>query len=146
MQGAPYARVMPDLHPAAMALVRQHQDAGDDVAIVTATNEVVTRPVAQCFGVAELLATELQRDEAGRITGRIHGTPCFREGKIERVNSWLAARGRTLGDYGRVNFYSDSTNDLPLLDAVSHPVATNPSAGLERVARERGWPILKLFE
>ena len=79
------------------------------------------------------------------MLGTIRGVASFREGKITRVEQWLAARGRRLGDYERCTFYSDSTNDLPLLEHVSHPVATNPGPALERIAQERGWPILKLF-
>ena len=137
--------VQPALHPAALELVRQHQRAGDQVAIVTATNDFVTRPIAQLFGVHELIATELARDAGGRATGAICGVPAFREGKVARVQAWLAARGDTRGSFERSTFYSDSTNDLPLLEWVSHPVATNPGPALERVARERGWPVLNLF-
>ncbi len=138
--------VQPQLHPAALQLVQSHREQGDLLAIVTATNDFVTRPIAAQFGIDALIATELQRDEQGRVTGAVAGTPAFREGKISRVAGWLAAQGRALGDFERVTFYSDSTNDLPLLEHVSHPVATNPSPALERHARERGWPVLKLFE
>jgi HAD superfamily hydrolase (TIGR01490 family) len=137
--------VRPMLHPAALELVQQHQRDGDQVAIVTATNDFVTRPIAGLLGVDELIATDLARDAGGRVTGGIHGVPAFREGKIVRVQEWLAERGQAIGDFERSTFYSDSTNDLPLLDRVSHPVATNPGPALERIARERGWPILKLF-
>jgi HAD superfamily hydrolase (TIGR01490 family) len=137
--------VQPMVLPAALHLVRQHQAAGDLVAIVTATNEVVTRPIASAFGVQELIATELERDASGLVTGAIKGVPSFREGKIERVQAWLAQRGHAFSDFERHTFYSDSTNDLPLLERVSHPVATNPGPTLERLARERGWPVLKLF-
>lgn len=137
--------VRPMLHPAALALVRRHQQAGDVVAVVTATNDFVTRPIAALLGVDELIATDLARDAGGRVTGRIRGVPAFREGKIARVQDWLAARGRTLDAFERSTFYSDSTNDLPLLERVSHPVATNPGPALEQVAQQRGWPILKLF-
>ena len=137
--------MQPMLKPAALGLVRRHLDAGDRVAIVTATNDFVTRPVATALGVATLIATDLERDAAGRVTGRIRGTPNFREGKIERVAQWLAADGLTLADFETSTFYSDSSNDLPLLERVTHPVATNPGPALEAVARERGWPILKLF-
>ena len=136
----------PQIHPAALALVQRHRAAGDLVAIVTATNEFITRPIAQLFGVDELIATELARDADGRVTGAVRGTPSFREGKIRRVNDWLASRGRQWGDFERSTFYSDSTNDLPLLERVSHPVATNPGPQLERIALDRGWPILRLFE
>ena len=136
----------PQLRPAARALVQRHLDAGDLVAIVTATNEFITRPIAHLFGVDQLIATELARDADGRVTGAVRGTPSFREGKIQRVHEWLAARGRQWGEFERTTFYSDSTNDLPLLERVSHPVATNPGPQLERVALDRGWPILRLFE
>ena len=136
----------PALHPAALELVRRHRDAGDQIAIVTATNEFVTRPIAGLFGVDTLIATELARDGTGRVTGVIRGVPAFREGKIVRVQQWLAAQGRTLADYDRCTFYSDSTNDLPLLEHVSHPVATNPGPALREIASARGWPILNLFQ
>jgi HAD superfamily hydrolase (TIGR01490 family) len=137
--------VRPMLHAEALALVQGHQDVGDLVAVVTATNDFVTRPIARLFGIDELIATDLQRDDAGRVTGRIAGVPSFREGKVTRVQQWLAARGLALHDFERSTFYSDSTNDLPLLECVSAPVATNPGPALERIAQERGWPVLKLF-
>ena len=137
--------VRPMLHPAALELVQRHRDAGERLALVTATNEFVTRPIAALFGIDVLIATELERDSAGCVTGRIAGTPSFREGKIVRVQTWLRGLGMTLADVPRCTFYSDSTNDLPLLEAVSHPVATNPGAGLARIAAERGWPVIHLF-
>lgn len=140
------AEVMrPLLTPQAQQLVRAHQDAGDWVAIVTATNEFVTRPIASAFGVETLIAVELERDGAGAVTGRIHGVPSFREGKIARVDAWLEGQGRAWGDFEHTVFYSDSTNDLPLLERASDPVATNPSPALEAIARDRGWRILRLF-
>lgn len=137
--------MQPQLHPAALQLVRRHQAAGDLVAIVTATNDFVTRPIAGLFGVEVLIATDLARDAQGRATGAIQGVPAFREGKIERVAAWLAGSGETLASFGRSTFYSDSINDLPLLERVSHPVATNPGPSLLRVAQERRWPVLNLF-
>ena len=137
--------VRPILGAPAIELVQSHQRAGDRVAIVTATNDFVTRPIAQLLGVDELIATDLARDAAGRVTGAISGVPSFREGKVTRVSSWLAATGHTLDSFERSFFYSDSTNDLPLLERVSDPVATNPGPALERIAQERGWPVLKLF-
>lgn len=136
----------PVLHERALALVCRHQEAGDQVAIVTATNEFVTRPIADAFGVSELIAVELARDDAGRVSGAVRGVPSFREGKIVRVEQWLAAQGRSRADFERITFYSDSTNDLPLLEWATHPVATNPSLALAAIARERGWPVLNLFE
>lgn len=136
----------PALHQRALALVQDHQAQGDLVAIVTATNEFVTRPIADAFGVSELIAVELARDAQGRVSGAVQGVPSFREGKIVRVEQWLAAQGRSRADFDRITFYSDSTNDLPLLEWATHPVATNPGLALAAIARERGWPVLNLFE
>lgn len=137
--------VYPAMKPQAIELVEQHRAQGDLIAIVTATNEFVTRPIADAFNVAELLAVRLVRDATGRVTGDIDGVPSFREGKITRVEQWLADQGHQLSDFDRVSFYSDSPNDLPLLERVNDPVATNPSPALETVARERGWRVLRLF-
>jgi len=115
------------------------------VAIVTATNEFVTRPIASAFGVEHLLAVELERDDNGCVTGRTRGVPTFREGKVTRVEAWLAAQGQNWSTFDDVLFYSDSTNDLPLLERVKTPVATNPTPALDAIARERGWRILRLF-
>ena len=128
----------------ALELVRGHQRAGDAVVIVTATNEFVTRPIADVFGVKDLIAVELERDSAGWFTGAIRGTPSFREGKVVRVAAWLAERQLGWDDV-EATFYTDSINDLALLEKVSHPVATNPDAGLRALAAERGWRILELF-
>jgi len=136
----------PVLRAPALDLVRRHREAGDELAIVTSTNEFITRPIADRFGIETLIATELVRDAMGRVTGAIRGVPAFRDGKVTRLEQWLAARGRRRDDFERITFYSDSTNDLPLLEWSTHPVATNPSAELGRIATERGWPILRLFE
>ena len=136
--------IRPRILPEALALVQDHQRAGDAVLIVTATNEFVTRPIAQAFGVDELIAVELERNAHGWITGEIRGIPSFREGKVLRVQQWLSARGLGWGDV-EMTFYSDSINDLPLLEKAQHPVATNPDARLRQLALERGWRILELF-
>jgi HAD superfamily hydrolase (TIGR01490 family) len=133
------------MHEAATALVQAHQAAGDEVVIVTATNDFVTRPIAEAFGVAELIAVELETGTDGWITGEIAGVPSFRAGKITRVEQWLAARGRGWADV-ETTFYSDSMNDLPLLERVDHPVATNPEDKLRSIAAARGWRILDLFD
>jgi len=138
--------IAPMLTPQAMALVKKHQDDGDLVAIVTATNEFVTRPIAQAFGVPELLAIELERDASGAVTGAIKGVPTYQHGKVTRVGQWLAAQEAGWDDFDRISVYSDSINDLPLLERATDPVATNPSAALEAVAAERGWRFLRLFE
>jgi HAD superfamily hydrolase (TIGR01490 family) len=138
--------IEPLLHERAFELVRGHQRAGDLCAIVTATNEFVTRPIADALGVAELLAVELERDEGGSVTGAIRGVPTYQDGKVQRVQDWLAAQGLAWADFARISVYSDSTNDLPLLERATDPVATNPSPALEAIAMARGWRILRLFE
>ena len=136
--------IRPVLRDEALSLVRSHRDAGEQVVIVTATNEFVTGPIARAFGVEELIAVQLERGPDGWITGEIAGVPSMREGKVERVAQWLAIRGLDWSDV-HLTFYSDSTNDLPLLEAVDHPVATNPDDRLRVIAGERGWRILDLF-
>lgn len=142
------AVVQPAIKQQAVALIRQHQQAGDEVIIVTATNEFITRPIAHAFGVPELIAVELERDTApggsGWITGEIKGVPSFREGKITRVTQWLACRNLDWNDV-ESTFYTDSINDLSLMENVTHPVATNPDERLRAIAIERGWRILDLF-
>jgi HAD superfamily hydrolase (TIGR01490 family) len=133
------------LTDAARDLVARHAHAGDRLVVVTATNDFVTRPIAKALGVEELIATELARDAQGRVTGSIQGVPAFREGKVTRVQAWLQAQGLPWQAVQRSTFYSDSTNDLPLLEHVSNPVATNPTPALARIAQERGWPQLNLF-
>jgi len=137
--------IRPAIRAEALALVQGHRASGEEVVIVTATNEFVTRPIALAFGVEELIAVELARDAAGWITGEIAGVPSMREGKVERVAQWLAGRG--LGwDNVEATFYSDSINDLFLLEKVDHPVATNPDKALRAIATQRGWRILDLFK
>jgi HAD superfamily hydrolase (TIGR01490 family) len=137
--------IKPAIREPALALVQRHREQGDLCAIVTATNEFVTAPIARAFGIEHLIATRVER--AGDCyTGRSSGTPSFREGKIARTEEWLQSQGRAWTDFGESWFYSDSANDLPLLERVSHPVATNPDPRLTAVAQARGWPVLSLFE
>lgn len=136
--------IEPAIRPAALDLVRGHQQAGDLAVIVTATNEFVTRPIADAFGVKELIAVQLERAADGRITGEILGVPSLREGKITRVAQWLVERGLDWDGVETI-FYSDSMNDLPLLERVDRPVATNADERLRAIATERGWRILDLF-
>ena len=140
--------VLPGIQPQALDLVRKHQDAGDTVVIITATNEFVTRPIAKAFGVHELLAIELVRDDApggtGWYTGEIRGEPSFREGKVTRMEQWLTERGLAW-DQVHTTFYSDSINDVPLLEKANVAVATNPDERLRVLAEERQWRILDLF-
>jgi HAD superfamily hydrolase (TIGR01490 family) len=133
-------KVMPMITPAARALVEQHRARGDTLLIITATNSFVAAPIARAFGIPHLLATEPE-ERNGRFTGKIAGIPCFREGKVQRLQTWLAQHGMTLADSW---FYSDSHNDLPLLEQVTHPVAVNPDEILGKIARSRGWKRLEL--
>lgn len=122
------------------ALLQQHREAGDKLVIITATNRFITAPIAARLGVDTLLATECGMQD-GRYTGQVVGVPCYQEGKVMRMNQWLAETGLSLdGSY----FYSDSRNDLPLLQAASHPVAVDPDDTLRAIATERGWPVLSL--
>src|SRR5687768_2319274 len=134
---------LPMVSARAQALVLGHLDRGDLCAIITATNSFVTAPIAREFGVPHLVATEPE-SRAGRFTGRVAGTPCFRDGKVRRLDEWLAAQGRALGEFAESCFYSDSHNDLPLLERVSRPVAVDPDEALARTARERGWEVMSL--
>jgi len=140
--------VRPAIRDEALELVRMHQRRGDLVAIITATNAFVTRPIAQALGVSDLIAVELEVDDglagSGWITGAIVGIPSAREGKVLRFEQWLSARKLDWTDVA-VTFYSDSTNDLPLLERADEPVATNPDPRLRAIAQSRGWRILDLF-
>jgi HAD superfamily hydrolase (TIGR01490 family) len=126
-----------------MDLVRRHLGEGHLCAIVTSTNAFITAPIAREFGVAHLLATELEARD-GRFTGKPSGTPCFRQGKVTRLAEWLGGRGQTLASFPASWFYSDSLNDLPLLERVTHPVAVDPDETLHREAQSRGWRIISL--
>jgi len=138
--------IAPVILPAALALVQQHQAAGDLVAIITATNRFVTAPIAQAFGVAHLIAAEPELSDTGEITGKLIGTPPFGSGKLLNAEYWLASLGHSLSGFACSTFYSDSQNDIPLLSAVTNPVATNPNASLAAHAQSLGWPILNLFD
>lgn len=136
-------RILPMIGDQARALVARHRDGGDLCAIVTATNSFVTGPIAREFGVTHLIATEPESVQ-GRFTGRVAGTPCFREGKIRRVGDWLDGLGLSLANFTSSTFYSDSHNDVPLLERVTQPVAVDPDQQLEAEARRRGWPVISL--
>ena len=136
-------RIRPMIGAPARALVRAHQQAGDLCAIITATNSFVTAPIAREFGVEHLIATEPERQN-GRFTGRVAGIPCFREGKVQRLDAWLAGQKKGLRDFAESHFYSDSHNDLPLLERVTHPVAVDPDQKLRALAAQRGWRTISL--
>lgn len=134
------AEIAPQLPEAMRALVARHRDAGDRCALVTATSRLVAAPFARLFGIDALLATEARRVD-GRLTGEVEGLPCHGAHKVAHVARWLAAQGLALADFERSWFYSDSASDLPLLEAVTHPVAVRPDARLRAVAQARGWPV-----
>jgi HAD superfamily hydrolase (TIGR01490 family) len=137
--------IEPALRPAALELLQRHHDAGDLVAIITATNRYVTAPIARALGVEHLIAAEPEQDAAGNLTGRLAGVPTQGPGKVTHMHAWLERLGHRFDQFERSHFYSDSHNDLPLLSVVSHPVATNPNATLAAHAATRGWPLLHLF-
>lgn len=135
-------KIRPIMSPAAFELVDKHRRAGDILAVITATNSFVTGPIVKAFGIDNLLATEPEKN-GGHYTGRVAGIPCFQQGKVTRMQSWMAEH--TLSWDGSW-FYSDSHNDLPLLQQVDHPVAVDPDATLKKVAQEKGWPIISLHK
>jgi len=133
-------RIRPLITASATELVEKHRSAGDRLLIITATNSFITRPIADAFGIEQLIGTDPEEAD-GRFTGRVAGVPSYREGKVTRLEAWLKQHDETLdGSW----FYSDSHNDLPLLEQVDHPVAVNPDATLLEQAGARGWPVLHL--
>lgn len=137
--------IKPAIRPKALDLVRKHLDAGDLVAIITATNAFVTTPIAREFGVEHLIAAKPELDERGHPTGKLAGTPTQGHGKVTHMHAWLDGLGRPFDSFARSWFYSDSHNDIPLLSVVSHPIATNPSEKLSQHAATLGWTSLHLF-
>jgi HAD superfamily hydrolase (TIGR01490 family) len=137
------SRIRPMIGAPARELVRGHRAAGDLCAIITATNSFVTAPIARELGIEHLVATEPEL-RAGRYTGRVAGVPCFREGKLQRLDEWLGSLGEKLGAFAESTFYSDSHNDLPLLERVSRPVAVDPDEKLAAEAARRRWPVISL--
>ena len=136
-------RILPMITPRARALARKHLEARELCAVVTATNSFVTAPIAREFGIEHLIATEPERRN-GRFTGGVAGTPCFRAGKLVRLDEWLAGLGRRLADFEASACYSDSHNDLALLERVTRPVAVDPDETLAREAARRGWERISL--
>lgn len=133
-------KIAPIMLPSATKLIEKHKNSGDTLLIITATNSFVTAPIASNLGIEHLIATEPEMDH-GQYTGNVAGTPSFKEGKVERLNCWLKATGHNLDSSW---FYSDSHNDLPLLERVTHPVAVDPDEILAKEATAREWPIISL--
>jgi HAD superfamily hydrolase (TIGR01490 family) len=134
-------RIRPLMREKARALVESHR--GDLRVVITATNRFVTAPIAREFGIEHLIATEPEERD-GAFTGGVAGIPCFREGKVARLEAWLAGRGARLDAFRESWFYSDSHNDLSLLQRVTHPVAVDPDATLRSHAERHGWPVISL--
>jgi HAD superfamily hydrolase (TIGR01490 family) len=137
--------IAPNIKASARELVAKHQAQNDVCIMITATNRFITQPIAHAFGIEALIATEPEIVN-GQYTGKVNGLPSFREGKVTRLNQWLAKKGWNIGSFENSYFYSDSFNDLPLLEYVTHPVATNPDQHLTEIAHSRGWPVIELFK
>jgi HAD superfamily hydrolase (TIGR01490 family) len=137
--------ITPNIRPQALALVQRHLDAGDLVAIITATNRFVTAPIARAFNVEHLIAAVPEEDASGRPTGKLQGVPTSGAGKVVHMHRWLDQMNQPFASFTSSHFYSDSHNDIPLLSVVSHPIATNPNAVLTSHAQSHGWPLLHLF-
>ena len=137
--------IRPALLPVAHKLIKKHQDQGDLLVIITATNRFVTAPIALALGVEHLIAAEPELSDDGKLTGKLLGVPTSGAGKVTHLQQWLAKQGKQLNDFPVSYFYSDSQNDIPLLSIVTHPVATNPNAKLSAHANTHGWPTLHLF-
>ena len=136
-------KIMSQIAPGAYKLINEHMLGGDLCIIITATNRFVTEPIARILGINNLIATEPDQED-GEFTGQVSGTPCFREGKITRLEDWMDEHNLTWLSFLESWFYSDSLNDIPLLKKVTNPVAVDPDSTLEKYAKENNWPIISL--
>ena len=135
--------VAPMIPPKSLELVASHEARGHETVIITAANSFISAPIARMFGVSHLLASEPEcRD--GEFTGKIEGMPCFHEGKVIRLEAWLASRGQALTDFAESWFYGDSQSDVPLMEKVTHPVVVGPDEALAKLAQARKWPVISL--
>lgn len=135
-------RIRPLLVEAGWKTVREHQARGDDLILITATNEFLTTPIAELLGIRHLIASQEEYDDQGNLTGYFCGIPSYREGKVTRFHQWLQEEGRQRSDYGKILFYSDSHNDLPLLSVVDEPIIVNPDPQLREHALKNSWKIV----
>ncbi len=135
--------IRPMMTKKAQALVNEHKASGDLCMVITATNSFVTQPIVKAYGVEHLIGTDPEMVN-GQFTGKVFGEPSFQQGKVTRLNAWLAEKGQTLGDFQTSYFYSDSQNDLPLMKLVTNPVAVDPDEVLIEYAKEKSWPIISL--
>ncbi|MBL79981.1 MAG: HAD-IB family hydrolase [Nitrosomonadaceae bacterium] len=136
-------KIMPQIAPGAHKLINKHMLEGDLCVIITATNRFVTEPIAKILGISNLIATEPDQDN-GEFNGKVLGIPCFREGKIKRLEKWMNERNLTWLSFLKSWFYSDSLNDIPLLNKVSNPIAVDPDPTLRKYATKNNWPIISL--
>ncbi len=136
-------KIMPQIAPGAYKLINEHMLGGDLCIIITATNRFVTEPIAKMLGINNLIATDLDQED-GEFNGQVLGTPCFREGKITRLEDWMDEHNLTWLSFLESWFYSDSLNDIPLLNKVTKPVAVDPDSTLEKYAKKNNWPIISL--
>ena len=135
--------IKPMILKKAVDLVNQHKEAGDRLLIITATNSFITKPIGELFGIDELIGTDPEENE-GEFTGKVKGTPSFKEGKVTRLFDWLGEKNLKLADFEKTFFYSDSHNDFALLEVVTNPVVVNGDKILLEKAQEKNWPTLNL--
>jgi HAD superfamily hydrolase (TIGR01490 family) len=135
--------IKPMILKKAVDLVNQHKEAGDRLLIITATNSFITKPIGELFGIDELIGTDPE-EHLGEFTGKVNGTPSFKEGKVKRLFDWLGEKNLKLADFEKTFFYSDSHNDLALLEVVTNPVVVNGDKILQEKAQEKNWPTLNL--
>ena len=135
--------IKPMITEKARALVKRHQDEGDLIIVITATNSFITKPIAELFGIENLIGTDPEEKE-GEFTGKVSGLPSFKEGKVTRLESWLKGKNLSLASFEKSYFYSDSHNDLPLMQKVTHPVAVDSDDVLSEYAKSKGWPQISL--
>jgi HAD superfamily hydrolase (TIGR01490 family) len=135
--------IKPMITEKARALVKRHQDEGDLIIVITATNSFITKPIAELFGIENLIGTDPEEKE-GEFTGKVSGLPSFKEGKVTRLEAWLKGKNLSLASFEKSYFYSDSHNDLPLMQKVTHPVAVDSDDVLSEYAQSKGWPQISL--
>ena len=135
--------IKPMITEKARALVKRHQEEGDLIIVITATNSFITKPIAELFGIENLIGTDPEEKE-GEFTGKVSGLPSFKEGKVTRLEAWLKGKNLSLASFEKSYFYSDSHNDLPLMQKVTHPVAVDSDDVLSEYAKSKGWPQISL--
>ena len=135
--------IKPMITEKARVLVKRHQEEGDLIIVITATNSFITKPIAELFGIENLIGTDPEEKE-GEFTGKVSGLPSFKEGKVTRLEAWLKGKNLSLASFEKSYFYSDSHNDLPLMQKVTHPVAVDSDDDLSEYAQSTRWPQISL--